>query len=439
MESVQQNSAILAPAMKTTAPRPATVKELKRVSNYRLTLGWLLLVFWIPSIFALDWDVQWHVNVGRDGFWTPPHWMFYSTVAAAGTICLGVTLLETILYYRRYPGINDHTTTPALFLFRGQVGFMLAGFGMAVMLASAPFDDYWHRLFGIDVAIWTPFHVMLGLGIAMANLGIVYLFASELNRRKTWAKAGTPQSSFLPKIGAQLRQLIHPATLGLILAAITLLTRYWFVMGETFLGKSLTPGTLTVGEAKLPAYSLALAIVPVLLVALVNYTGLAGIATLTGVLSVVFRLVDAAFVEWGVKALAVDQGVALRPGANDNALMPLVYPLFLPLAGLVVDLLYLATRRWRIKPRLLPSLLVAVISSLVAGLLLFLLDKPWEAYNNSIGNAFGGATNPFAAAAASRFLFKPSYWEALPLVALIAALAGVVGLAFATSLKYTER
>jgi len=441
MERITQSNLTLQSPALEVRPQPQTgldnfTKAFKRISNYRLTMGWLALAFWIASAVALDWDAQWHANVGRDGFWTPPHWAFYSTVTITGLICVVVILTETFLYYRHSPAVTDKTSTPVLFVFRGPVGFILAGFGMLVMLISAPFDDYFHRIYGVDLAIWTPFHVMLLLGINMAGVGIVYLFASEVNRRQLTIR--TPNRT-LTSVASNLRGVFTPAILGLVVATILLLTRFLFLMDETFIGNG-GPGSINIANYKLPAYSVLVAGLPLALVALVVFTGRIGIATLTGLLFLLFRFVSGAFVEWGIQNLAVGQGLVLRSGGvRDINIVSTAYPVFLVLAGLVVDGIYLATIRWRSKSGLGRQLLVAASASSLAGLVLFLLEKPWEAYNNVLEKTAGGATNAFAAGLVRQRLFRPDYWQALPLVVVVGALAGLFAIAVATSLRYTDR
>src|SRR5260370_20118043 len=50
---------------------------------------------------------------------------------------------------------------------------------MLMDLLAAPFDKYWHELYGIDVTLWTPFHLMGVFGGVMAGLVIIYIVASE--------------------------------------------------------------------------------------------------------------------------------------------------------------------------------------------------------------------------------------------------------------------
>lgn len=420
----------------SATPASSSLKAVKRQSDLRLAVGWALLLIWILATWALDWDADWHTRVGRDGFWTPPHWVFYSTVAACGILCVGMVLLETILYYRRYPGFTKDTTTPILF-FRGPIGFALAGFGLAVMLFSAPLDDYWHRLFGIDVKVWAPFHVMLLLGIIMASLGIFYLFASEVTRRRKWqpkTAANASNLSLPAQVLSDLRGLLSPATLGLVVAGVFLMTRYLFLMGSD----TASNGTLQIFGFYLPAYSLVATALPLVLIALVGASGRFGSATLAGIIFLLFRLVDVPLIEWGVNMLAKEQQ---RTGRINEVTWTILYPMFLPLVGLAIDLVFLLTKNWRnAKPKSGRNWLVALGAGLLGGLLLFLLDKPWELFNALIKKVYLASGDPnITPEIIDSNLFKPDYWAALPLVVLLSVLFGLAGWALATSLRYTER
>ena len=48
---------------------------------------------------------------------------------------------------------------------RGPLGAFIAAWGGFCMLTSAPFDNWWHNSFGLDVMILSPPHVVLVLGI----------------------------------------------------------------------------------------------------------------------------------------------------------------------------------------------------------------------------------------------------------------------------------
>ncbi len=60
----------------------------------------------------------------------------------------------------------------------------------AFSLIGFPLDDVWHRLFGQDVTLWGPTHLMLIGGAAMTLVGIAVLSVEGM--RATTADDGTP-------------------------------------------------------------------------------------------------------------------------------------------------------------------------------------------------------------------------------------------------------
>src|SRR6266700_1439327 len=136
------------------ATSAAGERKLRRVS------GWLMLFFLVQGELGAVWDREWHAFVGRDQFWTPPHTLIYSCVSGAGFVALAVVLLDTARYRRGTPGVNDISTVRILWLFHAPLGFTIAGFGALTALAAVPLDNYWHELYGIDIALWAPFHMM---------------------------------------------------------------------------------------------------------------------------------------------------------------------------------------------------------------------------------------------------------------------------------------
>src|SRR5256885_1534654 len=93
--------------------------------------------------------------------------MTYLAVSAAALISLGVVAVETG-GARRGGGSRDSVRVAGL---GGTRGFPLAGWGMAFVILAAPIDDLWHRLFGIDVTLWSPPHLLGLAGSQVSNLG----------------------------------------------------------------------------------------------------------------------------------------------------------------------------------------------------------------------------------------------------------------------------
>jgi hypothetical protein len=141
--------------------------------------AWIILYLLLQAQLGLAWDREWHDLVGRDQFWIPPHIMMYSGLGGVGIVALVLILADTIRYRRRKPGVDDGSTVHIFWVFHAPLGFLMVGFGAFTDLLAAPFDNYWHQLYGIDVTLWSPFHLMGSIGGVLAGLGSVYIFASE--------------------------------------------------------------------------------------------------------------------------------------------------------------------------------------------------------------------------------------------------------------------
>ncbi len=128
---------------------------------------WALLAAKLVGGWGVGWDIRWHLIIGRDSFWIAPHVMTYASVVVACVISLGVLVVET---WRRRGGTAPPDTVTIAGL-NGTRGFHLAWWGMAIVILAAPIDDLWHRLFGLDVTLWSPPHLLGLAGSQVANLG----------------------------------------------------------------------------------------------------------------------------------------------------------------------------------------------------------------------------------------------------------------------------
>ncbi|HEY5923799.1 MAG TPA: hypothetical protein VIV11_19085 [Kofleriaceae bacterium] len=122
------------------------------------------------------WDISWHMTVGRDSFWTPAHIAIQLGGIIAGTagayLIIATTLGRTQLA----------DVSVRVWGFRGPLGAFVAVWGAAAMVISAPFDNWWHDAYGLDVKILSPPHAVLTLGILMVATGAVLQILAPLNR-----------------------------------------------------------------------------------------------------------------------------------------------------------------------------------------------------------------------------------------------------------------
>ena len=66
--------------------------------------------------------------------------------------------------------------------FGGPLGAFICGWGGVAMLVSAPFDDWWHNAYGLDVKIISPPHMVLAAGFFGIEFGTVMLLLAFMNR-----------------------------------------------------------------------------------------------------------------------------------------------------------------------------------------------------------------------------------------------------------------
>ena len=193
---------------------PVLVRPLRVVATLRLVLGLAALLGAIVFLEGTSWDIQWHSFIGRDRTLIPPHIMMLGGVTLSGVVGLLSVLIESLWarrnqivaqYSRRFAGI-----------FSGSFGAYIVGYAALTAAVAFPLDAYWHTLYGIDVAIWAPFHVMFVASMGIVALGATYMLlsASHLAARIGPAGTGTRRAS----------------TLGVILALATMLSLFTLLL-----------------------------------------------------------------------------------------------------------------------------------------------------------------------------------------------------------------
>jgi hypothetical protein len=143
-------------------------------------IPWLVWANVIASVCiatGLYWDISWHETIGRDSFWTPAHLLiqFGAVMAVFGSAWV---IMRTSF------GKNEEARRNSVNVlgFRGPLGAFITAWGGGAMLTSAPFDNWWHEAYGLDVKIISPPHILLALGIVGILWGGAILTASHLNR-----------------------------------------------------------------------------------------------------------------------------------------------------------------------------------------------------------------------------------------------------------------
>jgi hypothetical protein len=129
----------------------------------------------LTAALGMYWDISLHIDNGRDDgpLANPAHYLIL--VGLYGTLLAGV--LSMALSGRERPcrtavHLGGDWWAPV-------GGLMIAACG-AFALTGFPLDDLWHRIFGQDVTLWGPTHLMLIGGGSLAVLGGMVLFAEGI-------------------------------------------------------------------------------------------------------------------------------------------------------------------------------------------------------------------------------------------------------------------
>src|SRR6185312_15649775 len=187
--------------------RSGRVTVLRRVSDalgrFSGLPGWAALPLALSGAslvsagIGLYWDVSLHIDQGRDPgpLANPAH--YFILVGLYGIFAAG--WLAIVL-----PDADDATHLPAAV----RIGF--------------PLDDISHRLFGQDVTLWGPTHLMMLGGAALTLVAILVLFAEARLALRSSAAAEPPSPDAEPAVPAHLRRVRLLGGCGGLLAGLSI-------------------------------------------------------------------------------------------------------------------------------------------------------------------------------------------------------------------------
>jgi hypothetical protein len=121
------------------------------------------------NFFGGNWDIQWHVAIGRDSLFIPPHLMVMVAYVCGLATTLAWIAYETSLERRGAP-LQGAARLGSL---RAPLAFFGIMAGYTGALLSAFFDEYWHRTFGIDATLWSPPHLCIMATIMLVDLSLM--------------------------------------------------------------------------------------------------------------------------------------------------------------------------------------------------------------------------------------------------------------------------
>ena len=345
----------------------------------------------LTALLGMLWDISLHIGVGRDEgpLANPAHYLILFGlfgVFAAGVLACAMP--------------QDIRPGPAAVRFvRGWHvpvgGILIAASGFYALLGF-PLDDVWHRIFGQDVTLWGPTHLMLIGGAGLSLVGILLL--EQEGRAYVRAQTGSDTRTGMTRIQFLRRSM---------------------ALGGLLLGMSVFQGEF---DFDVPQFR---AVLEPLMVA-----GAAGVALVAARLFIGRggALAAATFF------LVVRGTITLLVGPVFGEIPP-SFPLYLG-SALLVELLALAA------PLLRRPLLFAGVAGVVIGTVGFAIETVWRQYTHVLGwnsdllvegtvmAVVGGVTGAmFGALLAlglSQQLPRPAVARTIFIASLLALSAGVV-------------
>ncbi len=193
----------------------ATTLLLRSLLRLRASIGSILLGATLLFTFGAGWDITSHRTVGRDATFSPAHVTMLTALTIMGLAAMVLVLIET-RWARRNPGVRDYGITFAGG-FSGPLGAYLTGFGAIAAAIAFPLDNYWHSLYGIDVSLWAPFHVMIIMGTVLSSIGVTSLListahlAASQHARKLKSLCTIAAMIALADVAGKLISIVNPA------------------------------------------------------------------------------------------------------------------------------------------------------------------------------------------------------------------------------------
>jgi hypothetical protein len=132
------------------------------------------------------WDISWHRSIGRDSFWSAPHIAIYACGVLAGLSSAYLIFTATFGAAR---DVALRGTGVRIWGLSGPIGAFISAWGGVAMLVSAPFDDWWHAAYGLDVKIISPPHMVLAAGFFGIEFGTIMLLLAFMNRASDQRRA----------------------------------------------------------------------------------------------------------------------------------------------------------------------------------------------------------------------------------------------------------
>ncbi len=187
--------------------------DLAHLDRLRLRLLLGVTILKLLHFFGGNWDVQWHVEIGRDSFFIPPHLVAMISFALGLVVIVGGIAYETGLARVGVP-LRDVARLRGV---TAPIAYWGALAGFLGVVVSAVLDELWHRTFGLDVTLWSLPHLLIMGAMFVVDVSLMIGITTCARR------LGQPFSAR------------SPAFWGLVLAASFTYDSVNFQLSEAFL------------------------------------------------------------------------------------------------------------------------------------------------------------------------------------------------------------
>jgi hypothetical protein len=153
----------------------------------------------LVALFGMYWDISLHIDVGRDAgpLANPAHYFILAGlfgIFTAGFLAMAMP--------KEKPGPTAVRINAGWYAPLGGVLICACGF---FALLGFPLDDMWHRLFGQDVTLWGPTHLMLIGGASLTLIGQAVLLVEGMRAAGTERREERGEEK--PALVVRLRRL----------------------------------------------------------------------------------------------------------------------------------------------------------------------------------------------------------------------------------------
>jgi len=133
----------------------------KRVFIIHEFIDFFVIIGSILGVTGTYWDIYYHIIYGRESFWIKPHLIVY-----LGVLIVFLSSLIGLIYNH-----NIKNKRLAKGFFYATLTIFLS---VTLQIISAYIDDLWHKIFGLDVSVWSPPHLILIFFGIMISLSFIY-------------------------------------------------------------------------------------------------------------------------------------------------------------------------------------------------------------------------------------------------------------------------